>query len=335
MVGNTTVSKHAWLFVARVDSWQQVVNNRSFGVKRNSTLLMEAQPGDPCLAYVSGRKLFAGLGKITGGYYRDQMSDFPHRIRLEMRLNIDNGVPLHSVSKALQFISKTNPGVSLRRGVAKIPISDYQVIKAALEPRLTAVELQPGMGEGPEEPTEVKRRESITIVSHSEAEAALLELGNLLGFETFVTADDGNKDCQGKLLSQIATLRQMPDFTAREILDIACHIDVIWFEDKFPVHCFEVEHSTGVSQGLLRLFQLRGLNTGFIIVAPAEAQGKFEREVEKAPFRSIRSRFRFNSYGDVARFLTIAREFMKEEQNFLGEYHSTQVGKQFEEVWHG
>jgi len=314
--------------VAKANGWQRVVNNRSFGVKRNSALLREAQPGDPCIAYVSGRKLFAGLGKITGGYYRDKKSDFPHRIRLEMRLNIDNGVPLHSVSKDLQCIeNRTNPGVFLRRGVAKIPISDYQVIEAALELRLTAVELQPNMEEGSEEAGEVK--------SHSEAEAALLELGNLLGFETFVTADDGNRDCQGKLLSQIATLRQMPDFTAREILDIACHIDVIWFEDKFPVHCFEVEHSTGVSQGLLRLFQLRGLNTGFIIVAPAEAQGKFEREVEKAPFRSIRNRFRFNSYGDVARFLTIAREFMKEEQNFLGEYHSTQVGKQFEEVWDG
>jgi len=205
-----------------------------------------------------------------------------------MRLNIKNGVPLHSVNKGLQFISKTNPGVSLRTGVAKIPISDYQVIKAALEPRLTTIELQPSMGEALEEPAEVKKRESITIVSHSEAEGALLELGNLLGFETFVTADDGNKDCQGKLLSQIATLKEMPEFTAQEILDTARHIDVIWFEDKFPVHCFEIEHSTSVSQGLLRLFQLRGLNTGFTVVAPAEARGKFEREVEKTPFRSIR-----------------------------------------------
>jgi len=325
MVENTTVSKHAWLFVARADSWQRVVNNRSFGVKRNSALLREAQPGDPCLAYVSGRKIFAGLGKITGGYYRDKMSDFPHRIRLEMRLNIDNGVPLHSLSKDLQFIkNRTNPGVFLRRGVVKIPLSDYQVIKAALEPQLTADELQPSMRAGSEEAGEVK--------SHSEAEAALLELGNLLGFETFVTADDGNKDCQGKLLSQIATLKEMPEFTAQEILDTARHIDVIWFEDKFPVHCFEIEHSTGVSQGLLRLFQLRGLNTGFTVVAPAEAQGKFEREVEKAPFRSIRNRFRFKSYEDIARFLRVAREFVKEEQNFLGEHHSSQVGNKLEEV---
>lgn len=113
MVENTTVSKCAWILVARADSWQQVVNNRSFGVKRNSALLMEAQPGDPCLAYVSGQKLFAGLGKITGGYYRDKMSDFPHRIRLEMRLNIDNGLPFTFLIRVMQTCLSANHQFSL------------------------------------------------------------------------------------------------------------------------------------------------------------------------------------------------------------------------------
>jgi len=31
-------------------------------------------------------------------------------------------------------------------------------------------------------------------------------------------------------------------------LDTIKHIDVIWFQDEFPVCCFEIEHTTGVTQ---------------------------------------------------------------------------------------
>jgi len=325
MVENASVSEHAWLVVASSDNWQRVVNRGSFGVKPKAPSIRavkEAYPGEPCVAYVSGQKLFAGLGKITRGYYYDKTSDFSHRVGLEVKLNLAKGVPLDSTKNALQFIKdKNNPGKDLRWAMRRIPLSDYKVIEEALELHPMPVGLQPSIQEAPEKATEIAGREPLSIDSHTKAEGALLELGNCLeeGYETYVTPDDKNKEFQGKSLGEIATLQEIPeDYIPLGIKDTVRHIDVIWFKKKFPRYCIEVEHSTDIIRGLFRLYQLRELKTSFMVVAPTGARDKFEREVEKAPFDSIKDSFRFNSYDDLTRFLAVAREFVGEKRNFLG-----------------
>jgi len=203
----------------------------------------------------------------------------------------------------------------------RIPLSDYKVIEEALELHPMPVELQPSIQEAPEKATEIAGREPLSIDSHTKAEGSLLELGNCLeeGYETYVTPDDKNKEFRGKSLGEIATLQEMPeDYIPPGIKDTVRHIDVIWFKKKFPRYCIEVEHSTDIIRGLFRLYQLRELKTSFMVVAPTGARDKFEREVEKAPFDSIRDSFRFNSYDDLTRFLAVAREFVGEKRNFLG-----------------
>ena len=327
MVENASVSEYTWLFVAGSDNWQRVVSSGSFGVKPKSPSIRavkEAQPGEPCVAFVSRQKLFAGLGKITRGYYYDKTSDFPHRVGLEIKLNLANGVPLDFAKSALQFIKdKNNPGKDLRRAMRRIPLSDYEVIKARLKP-------QPRSGiRGESE--KIAEREGHELISipiepidthtndtHTKAEGALLELGNLLGYDTYVTADDRNKEYRDIPLAEIAKLRELPDSIAQGILDTVRHIDVIWFKGKFPTHCIEVEHRTDITKALVRFSELRGLTTEFIIVAPAEARGKFEREVERTLFESIKDRVQFRSYGELAKFLAVAREFAREKKSFFG-----------------
>jgi hypothetical protein len=111
----------------------------------------------------------------------------------------------------------------------------------------------------------------------------------------------------------------MPSFAAPHIMDTARHIDVIWFKGDFPRYCFEVEHSTSITLGLHRLAELEGLDARFTIVAPVEAKGKFDKEIQKALFRSIKSRFTFKSYDELARFLAVTRKFAEEKHNFLGD----------------
>ena len=307
---DTGTSEHAWLFISNRDGWQRIINSGSFGLKRYSAFLEEARPGEPCVAYVRRQKLFAGLGKITGGYYCDKTSEFPYRVQLEVRLDTDNGVPARSIISDLQFIkNKTNWQAYLQGGLKKIPLSDYQFIKSAL------------MREEPDELTESGGRVSIPIDiidTHTKAEGALLELGNLLGFDTYITADDRRKEFRGKLLSETATLQEIPEGSIPpDIKDTVRHIDVTWFKEKVPNYCIEVEHSTNITQALVRFSEIRGLTTKFIIVAPAEVQDKFEREIERTLFTSIRDRVRFNSYDKLAKFLAFAREFVKEKENFL------------------
>jgi len=63
------------------------------------------------------------LGKITRGYYYDKTSDFPHRVGLEVKLNLTNGVALDFAKNALQFIKdKSNLGKDLRWAMRRIPL---------------------------------------------------------------------------------------------------------------------------------------------------------------------------------------------------------------------
>jgi len=108
---------------------------------------------------------------------------------------------------------------------------------------------------------------------------------------------DPSKIYQGKPLGDIATLKEIPKFTYPATLDIAKKIDVIWFKNDYPEFCFEVEHTTNVTEGLLRLYQispLRGVK--FFIIAPLQLLSKFEKDISKRPFREIKDRYIFKSY---------------------------------------
>lgn len=171
-----------------------------------------------------------------------------------------------------------------------------------------------------EEPV-VSKPESIDInkLKHEDVQGILVELGNLLKYKTYVA--DPSKPYKNKTLGDSATLKKMPLFTYDWILNTVKLIDVIWFragEDEFPVACFEIEHTTDVTKGLLRLYNLKSLGTKLFIIAPKNVETKFETEVNKTPFREIKSRYHFRSYQDLAAFYESAKKYYDSKKRFLG-----------------
>ena len=57
---------------------------------------------------------------------------------------------------------------------------------------------------------------------------------------------------------------------------------------NFPYFVFEIEESTDVTKGLLRLYQVKELNIQPIIVGPESRRSKFLAEIEKDPFYHIK-----------------------------------------------
>jgi len=161
--------------------------------------------------------------------------------------------------------------------------------------------------------------QTITINTHEGAQQALIELGNILGFDTYVSPEDRNKIVGEKRLGELTTLKELPPFTYPRLLDTVKHIDVIWFKEEFPVFCFEVEESTDVTKGLLRLYQIRQLNMKPVIVGPESKRNKFLIEIEKDPFYHIKKRYRFISYDELSRLLELAREFLDLKSKLLGD----------------
>lgn len=155
------------------------------------------------------------------------------------------------------------------------------------------------------------------ITGHSDAEFILLKLGQILGYDTY--SPDRNKDAYSQKLEDLISLDAIPQFTTPSLLDTIKNIDVIWFEDEFPICCFEVEHTTGVTTGLLRLYQTSQLNTKLFVIAPADVLKKFETEMNKIPFRKIKNRYIFRSYEDLINFYHLAEGYTKSKKDFFKE----------------
>ena len=155
------------------------------------------------------------------------------------------------------------------------------------------------------------------ITNHSEAEFILLKLGHILGYDTY--SPDRNKEAYGQKIEDLISLDEIPQFTTPSLLDTIKNIDVIWFEDEFPVCCFEIEHTTGETTGLLRLYQTSQLNTKLFVIAPSDVLKKFETEMNKIPFSKMKNRYIFRSYEDLINFYHLAESYVDIKEKFFNE----------------
>jgi len=163
----------------------------------------------------------------------------------------------------------------------------------------------------------IPTKEIREITNHSEAEFVLLKLGQILGYDTY--SPDRNKEAYGQKLEDLISLDEIPQFTIPFLLDTIKSIDVIWFEDEFPVCCFEIEHTTGVTSGLLRLYQTSQLNTKLFVIAPTDVLKRFETEMNKMPFRKMKNRYIFRSYDEIIKFHHLAENYINLKRKFFKE----------------
>jgi len=168
------------------------------------------------------------------------------------------------------------------------------------------------------------QRIEATELSHSQAQGFLLELGRLYGYETF-TPDRAQRFADVRL-GEVATLQRMPAFTYPRIVKNVARIDVIWFQGQTdeltPRYACEVEHSTGVAPGLLRLFQLfkaRGTETKLFVVLPDRIRSQFENQVDKEPYRTIRQHLLRRTYTQLTTLHDLALRHAPLKREFLTE----------------
>ena len=136
---------------------------------------------------------------------------------------------------------------------------------------------------------------------HAYMEGICLEIGNFLKMQTF-TADPTAK-YNNLPLSELATLKTIPQFTYSEILNTTKRIDVIWFNDKgyiFPKKAIEIVDSIGTLEpALKRTFQLVEFNLSFYILCKQEHKKKIEKELLCEPYKRIRDRYVVRDYDDI------------------------------------
>ncbi|MGG1534176.1 restriction endonuclease, partial [Brevibacillus agri] len=150
-------------------------------------------------------------------------------------------------------------------------------------------------------PDEVKTEMDIDVKRrHSQMQIALIEIGQQLGFRTWVAQNDkgivyknkkiGEMDCVVSSLRNENLIAPFEDAYRAALL-----IDCIWFKNgKLMPAVMEVEHSTGVTSGLTRMKGLQDalppFPTRYVIVAADEDRDKVFKEATKPQFQSLNTR---------------------------------------------
>ncbi len=127
--------------------------------------------------------------------------------------------------------------------------------------------------------------------THSEIQWRLLDLGTQLGLNVWAPKSDRGKMWNGQRIGDLAkmlgTLPTQFDEVTNKTIE---NIDVLWLSGQAIVAAFEVEHTTSVYSGLLRMSDLLtmqpNLDIKLYLVGPDERQRKFENEVARATFAS-------------------------------------------------
>jgi hypothetical protein len=120
-------------------------------------------------------------------------------------------------------------------------------------------------------------------------QSKLVEIGATMGFKIWLPRTDKNRICD--LIPekvQAAILEELPLNYDDTTLDTVEQIDVLWLKGRSIARAFEVEHTTAVYSGLLRMADLLALQPNMDIrlhiVAPYERREKVFREMSRPVF---------------------------------------------------
>jgi type II restriction enzyme len=141
--------------------------------------------------------------------------------------------------------------------------------------------------------------------THTEIQGWLRDLGIALEFEVWIAVNDHTRAyLSGKLADQC--LDHLPDSVAGGG-DAVALIDVIWFNaDGIPTAAFEVEHTTSIYSGIVRLLDLaQGSDVGsavpLFLVAPDNREKEVREQLDRPAFRTSATalHLRYLPYGEL------------------------------------
>jgi hypothetical protein len=320
------------------------------------------ESGDVFLCYMVGVSRWVGALEVVSGPFEDDDEIFGEEtfpVRFEVRplviLPPEQGVPMQQLQGKLSFYPQdmTNSRWSgaVRGSLRRYESSDGAVIMAAVKQAQKNPVVRPVEERDLKRPVNLYkmklkqgRKELERVVSiptgegdedrpephpgaptHTEIQWRLLNLGEQMGLDTWAPRRDRSKSWQERTLADVPRMRsELPaqfDANTNRVIE---EIDVLWLQGQRIVAAFEVEHTTSVFSGLLRMSDLLTMQPNITIklyiVGPDDRQAKFQSEVARPTFaarqRPLHSLCRFLPYSKLCTRLEEAKNvlsFLKPE----------------------
>lgn len=338
---------------------------------RYRKLASEVSPGDLLLAYITRLSRWCGLLEVTSRSFEDATPRFtesedPYTIRFHVEprvwLPVEYAIPIHSdlVWGELSFTKGHSKEASLWTGslrtslVALSPqdgsfladalgkqeqqrhsyplddrerkaLSGYLVKRA--EGGAVAVSVPDDEDEQSTDAPDSKKevRESIKI------QALIARIGAAMKMRIWIPINDRAAVVKELGNEAGAMLDSLPLNYDSTTIDTIERIDVLWIKGRAIVRAFEVEHTTSVYSGILRMADLLSLQPNMDIrlhiVAPEERRAKVMSEIRRPVFSFIERRplsktCTFLSY-DAVRELADLPHLSHLSDSILSEYEET------------
>jgi len=322
----TTMNRNYWSDVCTGKTWEEFLKKGASVTgfrERGKNVAEKIRPGDYFICYVTGLSRFIGVLEVLSHSYYDETpiwEDQPFPIRVDVRvvykLDAKTAVPIHDLRDRLSIFKKlrtpTHWSGFFRRSPMPFDPKDAEIIIDAIKdaianpiereydekiywrsPRVyTSTDLgDVTVPESEEGNIEEADTEPIQT-THEEMQWLLLKLGSDMGLDVWVAKNDLGRKFNGVPFKTIPNLRkeiprQFDDATNRTIE----LIDVLWLQKDAIIAAFEIEHTSSIYSGLLRMSDLismqPNLRINLYVVAPDDRSDKVIAEINRPTFARL------------------------------------------------
>jgi len=270
----------AFKVVGPVSDGRKIWHERDFPVRLQvkPEVMLDPEEGVP-MRELAGRVSFyldASAAHGYNGVVRGSPTLLKNSTDGDLILEMLRGQALHPVSRPVdpKKLEKRLYPVVAKVGRSKIPINVS--IPDTPSPEVTLV---PAEGEV-----------AITGRKHTEIQYQLMHLGEQMNLGLWVARNDRSQSSNGHVLGDIqGVVDRLPtqfDEATQRTIEL---IDVLWLKNNAIVAAFEVEDTTSVYSGLLRMSDLLALqpnlDVALYLIAPDDRQGKVRQEMLRPTFR--------------------------------------------------
>lgn len=308
-------SRAYWLALFSHAEWQRFVDRGATVAgfrRRRWRTVRQIRPGDRLLCYLTGACRWIGLLEVVSFPYLDtaprweevlsapysagaplwEEDRFPAKIRVKSVVTLipESAVPVLVLRDELAlFRDLPHPNAwaaRFRSSPARWRPADAAVVIRAL----WAAKANPTVADGIAEHPPAYSAPAMT--AHTEIQWLLLKLGNDMGLEIWAARNDKGREYDGRRFSSLPKFRErLPlqfDKATTRTVEL---IDVLWLKGNAIVAAFEIESTTSIYSGLLRMADLvtmqPNLNIPLYLVVPDERRAKVIAEVNRPTFSRL------------------------------------------------
>jgi len=292
------------------------------------------KPGDRLLCYAVALKRWIAVLEVTSEpFFSDEpriweSDDFPARVqvKVDLELTLEAGVPAHDLFPDMPMFDKVKEkdfegwGAFFMGSPARWSDEDGKVVEEAIRAAIvnpverpipkSALRRRPKTVETPDlgtvavpseednaenEETEFAPTADSQASEHTEIQALLVRMGRALGHRNFIARNDRGREWNGKTLGELpGVVDVLPTQFNEATNKVVELIDVLWLDDNAIAAAFEVEKSTSIYSGLLRMSDLLvmqpNLDIPIFLVAPEDRRLKVLREVNRPTFKALKTK---------------------------------------------